>query len=60
MAFKMLKILRLLLAVLMVIFPIIRKVATGGFRFIPLIYIVELILLTTLLVIHKIIQKASR
>lgn len=60
MALKVLKTIRLLLAVFVVIFPIIRKIVTAGFHFVPLVYVIELLLLTALLVIHKFIQKASR
>jgi len=58
---KALKIIRLLLGVLVLVFPMVRSVSTGGgFHFVPWVYIVELVLLLALFVVHKIVRKIEK
>jgi len=58
MKLKTLKTIRLILAVLVLVFPMVRSVASkGGFHFVPWVYVVELILLIVLFVFHKVVRK---
>ena len=58
MKLKTLKTIRLILAVLVLVFPMVRSITTkGGFHFVPWVYIVELILLLALFVVHRVVRK---